>query len=60
MSTVAEIEEAIDALPLEQQSELAEWMDSRRFQLASARAIFQMYDREEDEMEQKRQAGKTS
>ena len=47
MSTVVEIEEAIERLPFEQQREVAEWMDLRQFRTAAADMIFQMYDEEE-------------
>ncbi|HMP76028.1 MAG TPA: hypothetical protein PKE12_07025 [Kiritimatiellia bacterium] len=48
MTTVQEIEQAIEKLPADQYLELAEWFDERRFLLKSAESIFQMLDEEED------------
>jgi len=59
MSTVVEIEAAIEKLPFEQQRELLERLELRQCALICADEVFQMYDREEEEMDRKRKAGKT-
>jgi hypothetical protein len=47
MSTVAEIESAIETLSAEEQAELIERLDERAFLRASTSALFQMLDKEE-------------
>ncbi len=47
MSTVAEIEAAIESLSAQEQAELMERLDERGFLRASTAAIFQMLDEEE-------------
>ena len=48
MSTVAEIEAAIEKLPPAQQRELVAWLEERQALLQSADSLFAMYDEEED------------
>jgi len=64
MSTLVEIEAAIDKLPAAQRRELVERLeeslDLEEFSLEAARQVFQMYDREEEEMDQMRREGKNS
>ena len=57
MSTVVEIEAAIEKLPFAQQRELLERLELRQGALSCADEIFQMYDREEEEQERARKAG---
>ena len=47
MSTVAEIEAAIESLPPSQVREVAVWLEERQRMLNSSEALFQMYDSEE-------------
>lgn len=47
MSTVQEIETAIEKLTPEQQRELAAWYEERLALLNSSDALFQVYDSEE-------------
>lgn len=47
MSTVAEIEAAIEKLSPQEQRELAAWYEERQALLNGADALFQVYDREE-------------
>jgi hypothetical protein len=47
MSTVLEIEKAIEALPTKQMLEVAEWLDTQRGMIAASESIFQMLDDEE-------------
>ena len=49
MSTVAEIEAAIEQLPTRQMLEVAGWLDERRGMIASSEALFQQLDEEEGE-----------
>jgi len=58
MSTIAEIEAAIDLLPPTQQRELVARWEERQASIACADRIFQMYDREEEEQERKRKGEK--
>ena len=60
MSTLVEIEAAIDRLPFAQQRELVERLEERQIARECGDRIFQMYDREEEEMERERKAGKSS
>jgi uncharacterized protein YukE len=48
MSTVQEIETAIEKLSPPQQRELAAWYEERQALLNAADALFQVYDREEE------------
>ena len=48
MSTVAEIEAAIEKLPPSQQRELAAWIEERQALLSSSDALFGLYDGEEN------------
>lgn len=49
MSTVVEIEKAIESLPTSEMLEVAEWLDLQRSMLAASEGIFQMLDAEEGE-----------
>ena len=49
MSTVAEIESAIEKLPTEQLLEVAAWLDEHRTMLHVSEALFQSLDAEEGE-----------
>ena len=52
MTTVAEIEKAIEHLPSEQVKELAEWLDEYQLMLSSSAAVFHALDEEEGEGDQ--------
>ena len=47
MTTVAEIETAIEKLPAAEYRELLEWIEERQAMIAASEAIFTMYDEEE-------------
>lgn len=47
MSTVLEIEKAIERLPALELMELGQWLDEQRGMLAASDAVFQMLDNEE-------------
>ena len=47
MSSVMEIEKAIEGLPTSEMLEVAEWLDTRRAMIAAAETTFQMLDEEE-------------
>lgn len=47
MSTVAEIEAAIEKLSPQEHRELAAWYEERQALLNGADALFQVYDRQE-------------
>ena len=47
MSTVAEIETAIEKLSPQQISELVVWLEERQRLAAAAESLFQLYDEEE-------------
>jgi len=49
MSTVAEIEHAIESLSTAEILDLAEWLDVQRGAIAASEAVFQMLDDEEGE-----------
>ncbi len=49
MSTVAEIEAAIQQLPIEQVREVAAWLDEYQATINASATIFAMYDEEEGE-----------
>jgi len=49
MSTVAEIEAAIQQLPIEQVREVAAWLDEYQATINASAAIFTMLDAEEGE-----------
>jgi hypothetical protein len=48
MSTVAEIETALEQLPTEQMLAVAAWLDERRAMLSASEAMFQRLDEAED------------
>ena len=47
MSTVAEIEDAIQMLPASDFQKLLEWMEDYRAMLGASESLFAMYDEEE-------------
>ena len=47
MSSVLEIEKAIESLPTSEMLEIAEWLDTQRAMIAAAEATLQMLDKEE-------------
>lgn len=47
MSTVAEIEAAIEKLPAKQLGQVAAWLEERLRLIGSSEALFQTYDEEE-------------
>jgi hypothetical protein len=49
MSTVAEIESAIEQLPVEQVREVAAWLDEYQATINASAAVFSMLDSEEGE-----------
>ena len=49
MSSVVEIEKAIENLPTAEMLEVAEWLDARRAMVAASESVFQMLDDEEGE-----------
>jgi hypothetical protein len=49
MSTVAEIEAAIEQLPTQQMLEVAGWLDERRGMITTSEALFLQLDLEEGE-----------
>lgn len=49
MSTVLEIEKAIEALPKEEFGKLREWFAEREASLAASGSVFAAYDAEEGE-----------
>lgn len=51
MTTVAEIETAIEQLPKEEYQELLAWIEERQGLLASSDALFTMYDEEEAQVD---------
>jgi hypothetical protein len=52
MSTVAEIEAAIEKLPSTEFGELLAWIDDYRAMLSSSDTLFAMYDEEEQDAAQ--------
>jgi len=52
MTTVAEIEHAIEQLPAPQVSEVARWLDEYQLMLSASSDVFAMLDAEEREGEQ--------
>ncbi len=48
MSTVAEIEAAIEKLPPTEFSELLAWLEEYRAMMGASDALFAMYDEEEE------------
>lgn len=52
MSTVLEIEKAIEALPLEQRREVREWLEEYDGLTSSAASTFALYDQEEGDAQQ--------
>jgi len=55
MSTVAEIESAIEQLPAEQVREVAAWLDEYQATINASAAVFSMLDAEEGEGDQWRE-----
>jgi len=51
MTTVAEIEDAIEKLPVKDYQELLSWFEERQAMLAASDALFSMYDEEEADAE---------
>jgi len=49
MSTVLEIEKAIEQLPTTEMLEVAQWLDEQRAVIAASESVFQMLDEEEGE-----------
>jgi hypothetical protein len=49
MSSVLEIEKAIENLPTAEMLEVAEWLDAQRGMIAASESVFQMLDDEEGE-----------
>ncbi len=47
MSTVLEIERAIEQLPTQQMFEVAQWLDEQRAMIRASETIFQMLDEAE-------------
>ena len=47
MSTVLEIEHALECLPTPQMLEVGEWLDEQRAMILGSEAMFQMLDEEE-------------
>lgn len=52
MSTVLEIEKAIEQLPASQLAELRDWFDEYSGMLAASASVFALYDEEEGEGQQ--------
>lgn len=52
MSTVLEIEKAIETLPPEEFGKLREWFAEREATLAASSSVFALYDTEEGEGQQ--------
>ena len=52
MTTIAEIEHAIEELPAPKVSELARWLDEYQLMLSASADVFSMLDAEEGEGEQ--------
>lgn len=55
MSTVAEIEAAIERLPVEKVREVAEWLEEHQATLNASAAVFAQLDAEEGEGNQWRE-----
>jgi hypothetical protein len=53
MSSVLEIERAIEQLPAPQVHELGEWLDEQRAMLAASASVFALYDEEEGKGQQR-------
>ncbi len=47
MSTLTEIEAAIEKLPLEKLNELLSWLEEYRAMIGASETLFAMYDEEE-------------
>ena len=58
MSTVAEIESALEQLPTEQMLAVAAWLDERRAMLSASEAMFEQLDEAEGENAGKQWLGK--
>ncbi len=58
MSTVAEIEAAIEQLPTRQMLEVASWLDERRGMIAASEELFQQLDEEEGTLAGKQWLGR--
>ena len=57
MTTVAEIEDAIEQLPASEVTELAQWIEDYQLMLSASSEIFKMLDAEEGEGEQWSESG---
>jgi hypothetical protein len=57
MSTIPEIESAIEKLPAEQLIELAAWLDDYRLMIQSSETLFQNLDAQEGELAGKQWLG---
>ncbi len=57
MSTVAEIERAIETLPTRQLLEVGEWLDEQRAMIAASEGLFQSLDGEEGAGEESQLTG---
>jgi len=55
MTIMAEIESAIEQLPVEQVSEVAAWLDEYQATINASAAVFSMLDSEEGEGDQWRE-----
>lgn len=56
MSTVAEIEDAIQKLPIPQLKELLAWLDDYQAAIGASEILFTTYDAEEDQADAQSQA----
>jgi hypothetical protein len=52
MSTVVEIERAIEALPTEEMRKLLAWIEEKQVMMAATASMFALYDEEEGEGQQ--------
>jgi len=59
MSTVTEIEAAIERLPITQVDELAVWLDEYQHLIHAAAQVSAVYDREEEEQCRKQDEAKS-
>ena len=57
MTTVAEIEDAIEQLPAPEVSKLAQWIEDYQLMLSASSEIFKMLDAEEGKGEQWSESG---
>lgn len=59
MTTIAEIEHAIEELPAPEVTELARWLDEYRLMLSASSDVFSMLDAEEGEGDQWSEPGQS-